>query len=217
MALAIVRKSHLEHNKHKYFRAVSENIKLGSYGPKRKHPLVTNYLDQHDVLPLPDNTKIEQPTTVKINFGRSNTANFETGIPFKVVSGNVQFNYQNAKEGNLVLVKLLIGNQLLLQLFNRDPQLTGLLSHMKRPRVVNQIWIAAEATLAETLQRSAGVTAGFNSGLQVIRFGVTAGGGHTTNIEISAGTVFAYGMMIPVFNKKLGRYTQLRTDQWGLG
>jgi hypothetical protein len=217
MANAALGKNFLEVSQHKYFRALAENIQLGQFGRKRIHPLVANYLDVHGNIKLPLQDAIEQPTVIKFDFLKSKKAHFGINVPYKAIESNLGFDYETAKSGKLVLVKLVLNKSVLFEQLNHNPEVVAQLQNLKPARFVNQLFVITEATFADVFTHQANFSVDLLQGKQAIKAAVGHGGEGQTTLMISEGTVFAYGLVRPVLEKGTGKVIRLDNDQPGIG
>jgi hypothetical protein len=216
MSKAVVRKNHMAISSHKYFTGRAENVKLGTFGEMRKSPLFANYLDGQGHFPLPDAT-IEKPATVEIDFEKSKSGEFGANATYLVANGSVKYSYDSMKQGKLVLMKLKIGNDILKTLINSDKKLFNELLFYKNPRIVNQVFVIVEASFASEFYRKISFNTHMTQGQLTIDADGGAGSSGKSSLIISAGTVFAYGVVKPVFDKNKTSVDKLLTDQWGMG
>ena len=216
MAKAIVKNSHFILSGHKYFMGRAENIRLGTYGEKRTSPLYKNYLDGQSNIPML-NFNIEKPTIVEIDFEKSKKADFNIDANYKVAGGTIGYSYENMKQGKLALIKMIIQSKEITDFINNDEDLLEEFKSYKIPRVANQVFVVVEASFAETFSSKADFKANFEKGILTVEANTEAGASGKSTLTISPGTVFAYGIVKPVFNKDKSKITKFETDQWGMG
>jgi hypothetical protein len=216
MAKAIVKNSHFTLSGHNYFMGRAENIRLGTYGEKRASPLYVNYLDDQNYIPML-NFNIEKPTTVEIDFVKSKKTDFNLDANYKVANGTIGYSYENMKQGKLALIKMTVQNNELKDFINNDEDLLEEIKSYKIPRIANQVFVVVEASFAETFSSKADFKATYAKGILTVDAKTEAGASGKSTLTISQGTVFAYGIVKPVFNKDKSKITKFETDQWGMG
>ena len=217
MANATIFRKHLELNGQKYYLAAAENMRLGSFGNKRYVPFTSVYLDEQGLVPMED-IPVESPTLVSIDFRKSQGIDAEGEVPFKVAEGQAGLTFEQMKQGKVVLLKLLVRSEVLRKAINENEALIGQFQTLLAPRLVNQVFVIAEASFARSFTNSVRFSATVSNGLQTI----SGGGGGTTGgeeslLSISQGTIFAYGLLRPIFDKAGKAIVRFETDQLGLG
>jgi hypothetical protein len=194
----------------------AENVQLGTYGEKRASPLYVNYLDGQSNIPMVS-FNIEKPATVEIDFEKSKKADFNIEADHKVADGTIGYSYENMKQGKLVLIKMIVQNNELKDFINNHVDVLEEIRSYKKPCVANQVFVIVEASFAETFSSNTDFKASFAKGILTVDAKTEAGASGKSTLTISQGSVFAYGIVKPIFNKDKSKITKFETDQWGMG
>ena len=220
MPNVIVKENHLTFGGVAYFRAHAENVEIGSIGEIRRPLTKQNYLEVKDRILVPSDDVI-QATVVDIDFDRTSKTDLNLGataivegVPVKL-DGDATF--KKLRMGELTLAKFSISNNAMKKAANNSPEkLQDLHRWGKDARIVHQVFIVIDATLASEINRNYGVkiAAGIK-GLEV-NLGVGGSASGTTAVNISKDTCFAYLMLKIKWDKKELKIVDLNDDQWGL-
>lgn len=221
--IAILKNNCLVFNKWSYFLASAENLKLGSYGSKMTPLLKPNYLLKHYDLDL-SAAKIDCVKKIDLDLSSMSKGDFKVGADAKVADGNLGVTFENFKDGKLVLMKLSVSLGEIRDCINAsNPQAIKAIQELvsiKNPRIVNQIFVIISADFASKMTLSTGIKIKSNVKGIDIELEAEHSGKRSSKISISEGTVFAYGMLAPVFGKPKAQATQIETftpDQFGNG
>jgi len=210
-------------NNWRYFTTTAENIKLGSYGNKIVSLANANYLAVIRTIDL-DGVDIDKVEPISFDFSKVKKGDFKFASPIKVVDINANADYEGLKSGNLVLLKFSINMGTLLDILNSKTQEAEKaikeLKKLKRPRLVNQIFSVVSAELASKLSASTSLKA--KSNVNGIDISGEIGGSmsNASIVKLSEGTVFAYGLLEPIFQKPKAQAQMIETfapDQQGIG
>jgi len=223
MSNAILKNKTLVFNHWSYFLASAENVTLGSYGEKKTPVGKPNYLLKERDFDL-SGVLINSVEKIKLDVSKTKKGDFSLSGNAKAADGNVGVSYDNFKNASLVLMKFSISLGETRDLFNSDNNKSKTaikeLKVMKKPRIVNQVFVIVSADFADSISNS------FDFKLKATAKGIeaTLSGNHTgtstTKLTISAGTVFAYGLLEPVFQKPKATADKISTftpDQFGIG
>jgi hypothetical protein len=183
----------------KYFRANAYQVRLGTYG-KKKDPLGAKaYLEPEGHI-IPSNLDhIGQMGPIEVDWERQSKADVAADGDLKYLgaTGKVagSFNYENAKSANLKLMTFYIEEGRLERILNEQAGTARsfLAKEGNDARIVSQIFVAMEGTLAQTFS-----TAGSLSyKAEGDALGVTASGGAhgSSTIILAPNTTFAYKLM----------------------
>jgi hypothetical protein len=220
MAQAVIKDKVFKYNKINYFRAGSENLKLGDYGEKQTPNGKSNYLHVYDNLKL-DHFTVFSAGPIEIDFEKSTKVGFNIAFPVKVVEAGVNVSYDSLKSGKVQLMKFYIkaGKQLADEI-NASPEMITGLKSLKKERFVNQIFVVMEAQMAKKVSSTTGLKVSTIGNIMNIEGELAGGGGNNTVVKLAAGTVFAYGLVAPNWNKPKKQATHVTTfkpDQQGIG
>jgi hypothetical protein len=208
-----------------YFRTEAPNVELGSYGQKKTPLGKSSYLSVSSRIrgdTLAKYAKIRAVTRINVNWSKYSASSVSGGISlkyFKDVGGTGSFSHQKAKSASLDLVKLTIDETPMENTINHA---SGALNFLDDEggdgRVVAQVWIVMEATLAETFVNA--TTFEVTGSTSTLPFDVTAkvgtGSAGSQTITISKGTTFAYSLWkVKKWGKKHESVEDLEDDQKG--
>lgn len=209
------------YNGKRYFRGNSENIRLGSYGDKKTPLGQTNYLQVQNNITNENLTKRNSHITgpYDIDWGQYSDSDVNAGISFiTIAGGTAAFNRSVAKSANLKLVKVH---------FNRGPLTTLLNKHANGARkwlagagnsgrVVGEVWIVMDATLASEVVNRGSISA--DAIVKGIKIELNGSSSKTTisSVTIPAGSTFAYlPYKVKKWNKEKTQIEELEDDQHG--
>ena len=180
----------------KFFRGLAYQVRLGTYGEKKDPLGAKAYLEPEGHI-IPSYLKnIGKMGPVEVDWERQSKADVAADGDLKYLgaAGKVagSFNYENAKSANLKLMSFYIEEGTLKQILNEHAGTARsyLAKEGNDGRIVSQVFVAMEATLAQTFS-----TAGSLSyKAEGDALGVTASGGvHGSNtIILAPNTTFAY-------------------------
>jgi hypothetical protein len=202
-----------------YFRGKAENVNLASYGEKKTPVGQTNYLAVQDDIKRVDLGKV----TVKISgpysidWSKYSSTDVNAGIKYIGAAGVTgSFSRDAAKSANLKLVKFSIDEGQLKKLLNNYAVSARkfLKDEGADSRVVSEVWIVMEATLASQVTTGGSVTGeGTANGIKVT---ISASGSSTStsSITIPTDTTFAY-LLHKVKKWDKDKVDDLEDDQHG--
>ena len=225
MANVVVKENHLTFGGVTYFRGHAEEIEIGSIGEKRTSLMKQNYLEVKDRIQVPQ-INVVKATVVNIDFNKTSKSAFNVmvsaiikGVPAKL-DGDASF--EKMRSGELKLVKFSVLNNDMKKEANNSPEkLQALIEWGKDARIVHQVFVVIEASLAYQFEKNVNVelSAGIK-GLEAKVGGGGSGSGATT-VQISKGTCFAYLLVKIKWDakkkKKRTRIVDLNDDQWRSG
>lgn len=198
-----------------YFTAKAENMELGIYGKKRASLVNPSYVHAERRLKL-QNASVERVEPIKIDLEASDKVKAEINSKLKAVDGNVDFNLDKISTAELIVIKLHILSGPLMDEFNKNTTALGHLKNMRNARIVNQVFVVVTAETARKMTASVELTAKSIAG-NAVEVSGKYDGNHTSKIKLSKGTVLAYGILKPLWNKKKTKLVSMRVDQHGLG
>jgi hypothetical protein len=143
---------------------------------------------------------ITGPIIASIVWSETNRNDFEINgnIRYFGIDGQIHFDgsYDKAKRANLVLARFLIIENQLKKLLNT--QATGakkfLADEGNDARLVTNIWVAMEGTLAEAATNSTSIGIGASKSGTDVEVAFTNSKTGTTRITLAPGTTFAYAL-----------------------
>lgn len=221
----IISKHFFKYGSRKYFRGNAHLLEIGHAGEK-KDPIGANaYLDPYGKIKAKHMTdKVHFNTVASIDWTDVKKADLEAGVSMKFMGlgrkGGLSFDYAKAKSAKLKLMSFSIDEGPLKRILNNDANIIRnyLADEGKDARVVGEVWVVAEAKLAEHFDSAA------KADYSVEAFGnsleITAEVGHygSQTIEISAGTTFAYKLYkVKKWNKGKTKIEDLEADYKGMG
>jgi len=221
-ASVAITQSKFKYNGIAYFRAKSENVVLASYGEKKTPVGKPNYLAvQNDVNRAKlgkVKVKISGPYTV--DWGKFSASEVNASIKYlKTAGGTGSFSRDAAKSAKLQLVKFSLDEGQLKTLLNKEAD--GARNYLKDEgndgRIVSEVWVATEASLAETITNCGSVSgSGSNGGFEVSISGRSCGT-NTSSVTIPTNTTFAYLLhKVKKWNKGKTKVEDLEDDNKGL-
>lgn len=217
-----ITKHFFEYNTIKYFRGKAENVQLGSYGVKKdpigadaylliQNKIKTAYLTGH----------VKQIAPVTIDWAKQSKLDLEASFFAFFSPGSklaVEGSYEKAKSAKLKLVKFWIDMGPLETILNTEA--SGARNYLAEEgndgRVVGEIWVAMEGSLAEHFEASAGIIfQEGESGIEVVAKGGALG---AQTITLGANSTFAYMLFkVKEWNKEKTKVLVLEDDKKGLG
>jgi hypothetical protein len=223
MKIATLKNKTLVFTHWSYFLASAENVTLGSYGEKKTPIGKPNYFLKHRDFDL-SGAEISSVEEIKLDVTKTKKGDFHLAADAKVAGGNVGVSYDNFKEGKLVLMKFGISLGEVKDCFNstaeKSKKAIQELKGMKKPRIVNQVFVIVSAEFARNISTSAEFKIKSTIKGIDIEPGIKHTGETNVKISISPGTVFAYGLLEPVFKKPKATATEIEKftpDQFGIG
>ncbi len=220
---AVLKNNTFIFNNWNYFTASSEDVKLGSYGEKRVSIVKPNYLSVHRNMNL-DGVDVHTVDPISFDFTKTSQGDFELSVPIHAADIQLEANYENFKSGRLVLLKFSTNLGTTMDLFNADTTQSKRaieeLRKMKRPRIVNQLFVVVSAEFASKFK--AGMILSAKTKLEKLEISGLLGGESSseTTLTLSQGTVLAYGLLQPIFPKPKAtarRIDNVMPDQQGIG
>lgn len=196
MAKVVVKNNHLHFNGTNYFRRMSEDVVLGSYG-KKKMPLnQINYLEVKNELPK-SKFKIKEIAKVDIDFSRSgNFEQFANATVLGIFKGSSEKKYEALQSGQLVLTKFIVAQNEIIKAINDSPvHRDNLIEYDNKARVVNEIFVVVEAELARRIEASGSLDGQVS--VKAVTAGVRTRGGvsNRSSVKLSTGMCLAYQLL----------------------
>ena len=223
-----IKSNHFKYGGIKYFRAKAENVEIGSYGEKKtpidsgNYILIQNRITAENVA----RAKVRIATVATIDWAKESKTDVEAngGLKYFVASASaaVSGSYSKAKSAKLKLVKLIFDLGPLKNTINDHA--SGALNYLRGEggdgRVVHEVWVVMEATLANHFDSATSVTvSGSGSGTVDVKATATASNNtkKTETISIKKGTTFAYAMVkVKKWTSGKKRIEKLEDDLWGI-
>ena len=208
-----------------YFRGGAENVLLGSFGQKG-NVLVTPHLVVQDTVAGPFDARTLP--AVAIDFTSDST--FDTTLSAKVtaaigatpaeIAASANTKTAFSSTGHLRLVKIIVeANDMKRALIADAERLATFKACGPSARICNEIWVVMEATLADKLTSSGGLSLTPSMKTGAVDLTATASvagsGGNSSTVTIPAETAFAYMLLKPSWNH--ADLALLDQDQFGIG
>ena len=225
MPNVVVKESHLTFGGISYFRGNAESVALGSIGEKRTPLTGQNYLEVKDQLPISKELDVKSQT-VEIDFEKSGKVSLGATVPALGATGvgdvDASVAHERLSKGDLKLMKLSVLSNEMRKAINEDEEAIDLLAKWGRDaRVVSQVFIVVEASLAKQSSTSGGAKFSLGKGGLKADVNVGVDGSKKTSVTLSAGSCFAYLLAKPTWNagrkKNRTEIEDLNDDQWGAG
>lgn len=216
MALhASISNNHLTFDGKRYFRGGAEDVQIGAYGEKKKPVFGQNYLEVQGKIPA-SRFNVKEATEADIDWNKTTEGDFGTSVKYMTVKGAASVSYKSAKSAKLKLVKFVVNGENMRSAANDSPNILNNLSRYGGDaRIAHQIFVAMEATLAETFTRGTSFdVSGSAEAVTITAKGQTGSSGGTT-VTLSKGTTFAYLLLEPEWNDNKNRIVKVSDDQWG--
>lgn len=219
----------LKINGDKYFRGGAHRLKLGTIGRKRDPIGANAYLDdERDLDPDIIEDYIDGKVPVlDIDFGKFSQSQIGGNGAIKVFGLKFQaganFSYSSAKKAKLKIANFSLSGSELKHLINADrPAFNYMKNEGSDARVVSEVWVVLEASLASKVKSASKVKVGGKlDDNNKVDISFKSRSGKTTTLTISKGTVFAYKMHkvrdYDKRRKKARRITALVSDSKGMG
>ena len=226
----VIGKNHFKVGGTQYFRKLSGVIQLGSYGKKTKSAIAVNGLNSDGVLSSAHNLAITMEPAISINSAKTSSNAFSANVDFQYASVNgsgfLDVNWGRDVGHDLVLVKFVITSiHDLVECMNLDQACqTSLKQAKSNGRVITQAFVIVRASHYDNSWRDAKWNALLqgNVGEMTLNGTLSGGtkGGKTLTVEVGAGSVFAYGLRKPIWDKKniskTSRIIWADADEWGI-
>ncbi len=221
-ASVAITQSKFKYNGVSYFRAKSENIVLASYGEKKTPLGSPNYLAvQNDVnRDKLGKVKVKIAGPYAIDWSKYSKSDVNASIKYlKTAGGTGSFNRDAAKSANLKLVKLSLDEGQLKKLLNQEAD--GARNYLKNEgndgRIVSEVWIATEASLAEKITNCGSVSGSGSNGSLDVAIGGSSCGTTTSSVSIPTNTTFAYLLhKVKKWNGNKTKVENLEDDSKGI-
>lgn len=220
-----ITKHHFQFGAHKYFRDSAHELELGHYGKKHDPLGAKAYLAPADkIKPVHMKGRVKFNTRARINWREVSKTELQSaasltyyGMQF---SGTKTFDHAKAQAAQLELISLSIDERPLLDMINADRQARATMADEgSDARIVSEVWIVVEASLAEFFETHGSQTSGveveaLNGNAQ---FTVSGGAQGAQSITLSRGTTFAYRLhKVDDWNKNKTRAEGVEDDYKGL-
>ena len=184
----------------RYFRRNSPRVEVGSYGEKKTPLTQANYLavEGHVKFSYLD-SKLKKENPGKIDWSRCSKADVEADVKtyFDLCGVKLNFTHQKAKEAELELMLIYINEGALKKVLNKDAHKVRqeMKKEGKDARICSSVWVVMSGRLAKRFSTSVDLNASATTakGLKITAKGGAQWEG-TETIELTSGTVFAYGL-----------------------
>ena len=222
-----------------YFRGNADTVELGSYGEKKTPLFGQNYLEVYSKIPIPS-TNINKSGVFEIDTTKKSKTTFNGGVKFISKAGVIELDadaaFEQAKNNQLKLVKFNVNLQDMINAANNSQNaIQTLKSRGNDARIVHQIFVVMEATLANQFNNHVGISIESGELKAIITdkelsknpkgsklSGAITGefdNSGTTEVKIPKGTCFAYLLAKIEWDAKLKKRRKkivyLEDDQWG--
>lgn len=188
---------YFEYGSQKYFRGNAHLLEICSYGQKKDPIGSESYIDPQNKVKREHLVgRVTKGMTVGIDWNQTTQAQVEVNGTVKVFGIGINlatsYAYSKVKSANVKLYNLFINEGPLKTMLNTDAD--GARNFMADEgddaRIVSEVWVVMEATLATHFDTSTSISAAVSG----VNLNLTAKGGTsgTQTITLSAGSVFAY-------------------------
>lgn len=216
MATVNIADTHLTFTGTRYFRGRAENVRIGAFGEKKSPLLSANYLEVQGHIPTA-RFKVREATAADIDWSKTKESDFGGSVKYLTAKGAFDISFKRAQSAKLKLVKFVVEGENMRAAANDSPNILSKLSgYGGDARIAHEIWVAMEATLADTFANSTSLSAsGDAGGVTISAKGATSSSGEST-VTLSGGTTFAYLLVKLNWNDAKSRITKVTDDMWGL-
>jgi hypothetical protein len=202
-----------------YWTAGAQNVKLGSYGNKRRSYGME--VDKHM------NSKffkknIDTSKVYSISSSKEKNTVVKAGLSYVGWDGKAAYSRTASKKAKLKLVLVQVTKGYMKDAINKDKKGTlKFFKDAKNARIVTGVWIVMEAKLANSVSSRGGASVeGTTPNGMKVKVGVSGSGKTTSTIEIPKKAVFAYMMhKASKWNKKKMKkksVKDMKDDQVGM-
>jgi hypothetical protein len=223
-----VTKYAFEYGGMKYFRGNADHVRIGTYVQKKDPLGAKAYVDVENHIKLSYLKNIGRTGPIEVDWERQSKADVETNGDLKyfavAAKGAVSASYEKAKSAKLKLMIFYIEEGTLKQILNgpADGARSFLAKEGGDGRIVSQVLVAMEASLAETFSTAGSLSSEAEGDVLVVtaKGGVTASGGvHGSNtITLAPNTTFAYKLMkVKDWDHGKNKILDLEADYKGMG
>jgi hypothetical protein len=209
------------YNSMRYFRGKSENVRLGSYGDKKTPITQSNYLLVQNNITAENLAKRPSHITgpYAIDWSRQSDSAVNVGLSFiNALGAAVPLTRSATHSANLQLVKVHFNRGPLTTLLNRHANgaRNWLAGAGNSGRVVGEIWVVMEGTLASEVTTRGSISA--DASVLGIKIDLSAGTSTTrvSSVVLPSGTTFAYLLYkVKKWNRDKTVIEELEDDQHG--
>jgi len=211
-----------------FFRGNADHVRIGTYGEKKDPIGDKAYLDVESHVKLSYLKNIGKMGPVEVDWERQSKADVaaDGDLKYFAATGKVagSFNYENAKSAKLKLMSFYIEEGPLKQIVNgpADGARSFLAKEGGDGRIVSQVFVAMEASLAETFSAAGSLSSEAKGDVLAVtvKGGVTASGGvhGSSTINLAPNTTFAYKLMkVKDWSHSKSKIEDLEADYKGMG
>lgn len=215
---AVIKKNFMKYEGSKYFRGNAHLIEMCSFGEKKTPVGGVHRLDHPEAKVARRHLegKVKVGTTIDIDWVASKAADFSIGVPIKAFKLGGGFNSNVQHGGSVKLLNLWINEGPLKTVLNNGAKTARdyLDEEGNDGRIVSEIWVVLDASLANTWQNQGGGGVSAEIAGSTIGVDLSLGSSGTQTIEISAGTTFAYKLH-KVKKWKKGEIINMEADYHG--
>lgn len=211
MAEAIIKKDHLSFDGKSYFCVGAEDVQIGAYGLKRKDrfhfPRMKkgDHIEIHSIFDF-KGLKPRQVVVCDIDYEKSSKFSFAGGGEVQVnglpvsVKGDAKGAKHKLQQDKLKLMKLVLDIKEVSDQLNDDKDaLIDLLKVGQDARVVHQIFVVLEATLASSFSGNGAVNIHAGTTVDSVKVGASGSGSAShdgkSQLTLDKGDVFSYSML----------------------
>jgi hypothetical protein len=217
-----ITKSAFKYEGQSYFRDKAENVRLGSYGDKKSPLGKPNYLSVQGNITSENLGQVSSNIVGPYAIEWENYTDSDVNLAISYITkdgGTAGFDRQTARSAKLKLVKIFFNRGPLTTLLNKhaDGARNWLASAGNSGRVVGEVWIVMEATLASEITTNGSLSA--EGRVNGFKINLSGSSSSTTrsSITIPANTTFAYLLYkVKDWNKDKTQVEALEDDRVGL-
>lgn len=206
-------------NNIRYFTTQAENIRLAAYGEKIRRMPGVSYILVERAMKL-DGVEIDKVDAITFDFRSVRKGDLEFGVPLKSADMSAGVEYEDFRSRNVALLKLSLKVGILKDIFHADTseakQALEVLRQLRYPRIVNHVFVVVSAELANRLNTRGDLSAATTKGGIDLFTKLSGELQSESSMELSKGTVLAYGMLRPVFSET-GHILRFTPDHPGIG
>jgi len=214
-----ITKKGFKYNGMHYWRAGSQNVKLGTYGNKRSSYGVEAH---NDIKATNFRGKVDVSGVYQIDWSKDSKFGAQGQVQYVGYKGGASYSREAKKGAKLKLVLMNVKKGPLQTIINKKSKgALKFFKNNKNARVVSGVWVVMEAQLADSISNSGGVSFGGTTPNGMKFSGkFDAKSKTTTSVTIPRGAIFAYMThKASKWNKKKRKKTTIKAmkdDQVGM-
>lgn len=182
-----------------YFRGISEDLRLASYGPKKTPFNMPNYMAHEGDVDANNLSKVHVDISGPYGFDWASQSATDVGVAIQYVTsvgGTAGFSRDVAKKANLKLMKFSISAGELKKLVNKHAGAAR--NYLKdaggEGRVVSAAWVAIDATLGAHVKNCGSLTGAGAGGGFSVKLDTKACKTTISKVDFPDNVTFAYGL-----------------------